>query len=324
MSWRKHDFLDAQLTNLHRLTLFKSITTLKIDLRANLSAINIEATVMTTFVLDPETDVIGSVPRPRPFQRRQYRDKQYKGGEAEWKKKLDESSTIYVGELSAYTNEYQLYELFSRCGSIKRIIMGLDKYKKTPCGFCFIEFDERESATKSINLLHKNLLDGRCISVNKDAGFQEGRQFGRGSHGGQIGDERRRESDPNASQPGTPRGLPGANILTRSITIVACITMISLILIAHQPEFAESAIAPSGRVRPSFSNRYSSVAVQIRQAQMKESREQFERNFAQFLVNILKSAKPTLLQAFMRATLADKELREEALGIFFNTTSNDN
>ena len=39
-----------------------------------------------------------------------------------------------------YTTEEQIHELFSRAGDLKRIIMGLDKIKKTPCGFCFIEY----------------------------------------------------------------------------------------------------------------------------------------------------------------------------------------
>jgi nuclear cap-binding protein subunit 2 len=53
--------------------------------------------------------------------------------------KLKASSTLYVGNLSFYTTETQIYELFSRCGDIKRIIMGLNKNTKTPCGFCFVE-----------------------------------------------------------------------------------------------------------------------------------------------------------------------------------------
>lgn len=35
--------------------------------------------------------------------------------------------------------EEQIYELFSRVGDVKRIIMGLDRNNKTPCGFCFVE-----------------------------------------------------------------------------------------------------------------------------------------------------------------------------------------
>ena len=53
---------------------------------------------------------------------------------------LETSCTLYVGNLSFYTTEEQIYELFSRAGDLKRIVMGLDKVKKTPCGFCFIEY----------------------------------------------------------------------------------------------------------------------------------------------------------------------------------------
>jgi nuclear cap-binding protein subunit 2 len=52
---------------------------------------------------------------------------------------LRNTTTLYVGNLSFYTTEEQIYELFSKCGDVKKVIMGLDKYKKTPCGFCFIE-----------------------------------------------------------------------------------------------------------------------------------------------------------------------------------------
>jgi hypothetical protein len=43
--------------------------------------------------------------------------------------------------MSFYTTEEQAYELFSRAGEIKKIIMGLDKNSKTPCGFCFVLCD---------------------------------------------------------------------------------------------------------------------------------------------------------------------------------------
>ena len=57
----------------------------------------------------------------------------------EYQTNLERSSTLYIGNMSFYTSEEQLYELFSMCGEVKRVIMGLDKYKKTPCGFCFVE-----------------------------------------------------------------------------------------------------------------------------------------------------------------------------------------
>ena len=62
-----------------------------------------------------------------------------KGSSTDLAKDLSNSTTLYVGNLSFYTTEEQIYELFSKAGEIKRIIMGLDKFQKTPCGFCFVE-----------------------------------------------------------------------------------------------------------------------------------------------------------------------------------------
>lgn len=41
-------------------------------------------------------------------------------------------------------------ELFSKCGDVKRIIMGLDKFKRTPCGFCFVEYYTRDEAQNAM------------------------------------------------------------------------------------------------------------------------------------------------------------------------------
>ncbi len=40
---------------------------------------------------------------------------------------MNESATLYVGNLSFYTTEEQMYQLFSTVGDIKRVIMGLDR-----------------------------------------------------------------------------------------------------------------------------------------------------------------------------------------------------
>jgi len=39
---------------------------------------------------------------------------------------------VYIGNMSFYTTEEQAYELFSRAGEIKKIIMGLDKNSRPP------------------------------------------------------------------------------------------------------------------------------------------------------------------------------------------------
>ncbi|SCU97039.1 LADA_0H04104g1_1 [Lachancea dasiensis] len=110
-------------------------------------------------------------------------------------RKSMKSSTIYVGNLSFYTSEEQIYELFSKSGVIKRIIMGLDRFKFTPCGFCFVIYNTPEEALNAVKYLSDMKLDDRNISLDLDPGFEDGRQFGRGKSGGQVSDELRFEYD---------------------------------------------------------------------------------------------------------------------------------
>ena len=65
-------------------------------------------------------------------------------------KLLKQTTTLYIGNMSFYTTEEQLYELFGKAGDVKRIIMGLDKFKRTPCGFCFVEYYAREDAENAL------------------------------------------------------------------------------------------------------------------------------------------------------------------------------
>lgn len=83
----------------------------------------------------------------------QYRDQHFKGSRYEQEKSLLKSSTLYVGNLTYYTSEEQIHELFNRAGDVKRIVMGLDKIKKTPCGFCFVEYYTREDAENAMRLV---------------------------------------------------------------------------------------------------------------------------------------------------------------------------
>jgi len=45
----------------------------------------------------------------------------------EYKERLKLSTTLYVGNLSFYTNECQLLEFFGQCGQVVNLIMGLNK-----------------------------------------------------------------------------------------------------------------------------------------------------------------------------------------------------
>ncbi|KAJ3276877.1 nuclear cap binding complex subunit [Terramyces sp. JEL0728] len=124
-----------------------------------------------------------------------YRDKKYPAGLEQLEVDLKNSSTLYVGNLSFYSTEEQIYELFSKTGEIKRIIMGLDRHKKTPCGFCFVEYYNIDDCLDAQKYLNGTKLDERVIRTDIDPGFQQGRQFGRGKNGGQVRDEHRVDYD---------------------------------------------------------------------------------------------------------------------------------
>lgn len=108
--------------------------------------------------------------------------------QADWERALRTSTTLYIGNLSFYTREEQIYEVFSKCGHIDRIIVGLDKLNKTPCGFAFVIYYARADAEAAVRYLSGTVLDDRAIRVDHDWGFMEGRQWGRGRSGGQVRD----------------------------------------------------------------------------------------------------------------------------------------
>ncbi|ABW97944.1 ncbP2 (nucleomorph) [Hemiselmis andersenii] len=103
------------------------------------------------------------------------------------------SNTVYVGNLSFHTREEQIWELFFRIGNIKRIIIGLNRYNYTPCGFCFIEFYNLIDAKNCVFFFRGFKIEKRVIKIELDPGFSNGRQFGRGKRGGQTQDERERK-----------------------------------------------------------------------------------------------------------------------------------
>ncbi|XP_026572452.1 nuclear cap-binding protein subunit 2-like [Pseudonaja textilis] len=124
-----------------------------------------------------------------------YVEQFYKGRQELQEEALKGSTTLYVGNLSFYTTEEQIQELFSKCGDVKRIIMGLDKKEKTPCGFCFVEYYTRAEAEHAMRFISGTRLDDRLIRTDWDVGFTEGRQYGRGRSGGQVRDEYRKDYD---------------------------------------------------------------------------------------------------------------------------------
>lgn len=125
-----------------------------------------------------------------------YRDRKAGLSEEEMEQKLAESSTVYVGKLPFNglnaIQESQIYAVFSQCGPIKRIIMGINRINKQPAGFCFVEYFDRQSALDAVKWINFTFVAGRHVQVDIDWGFVEGRQFARGEKTGyQLSDENR-------------------------------------------------------------------------------------------------------------------------------------
>jgi len=124
--------------------------------------------------------------------------RRHKYDEEGWEKlcsNIRSSTTLYVGNLSFYTREEQIYEFFGTVAPVRRVVMGLNRETRNPCGFCFVMFYEREDAIAAVNYLNGMMLDERAIKVDIDEGFTEDRQYGRGRSGGQVRDELRQNFD---------------------------------------------------------------------------------------------------------------------------------
>ena len=66
-----------------------------------------------------------------------YYDRKNYSSIEEYSAALAVSCTVYVGNLSFYSSQDSIRELFSYAGRVKDIIMGIDD-EGHPCGFCFV------------------------------------------------------------------------------------------------------------------------------------------------------------------------------------------
>lgn len=60
---------------------------------------------------------------------------------------LDVSTTVYVGNLSFYTSQDSIRELFSYAGKVTNIIMGINE-EGHPCGFCFVVYTTQHTDSR--------------------------------------------------------------------------------------------------------------------------------------------------------------------------------
>lgn len=115
-----------------------------------------------------------------------YIEKTFKGSKEEYFNTLKFARTLYVSNISENIREERLWLLFSILGEVRRIIPGINKTTLAFCGFCFVEFESVEAADAAINFFKDFSLDGKILKIDKDVGFTEGRQYGRGVFGGSF------------------------------------------------------------------------------------------------------------------------------------------
>ncbi|KJP89109.1 hypothetical protein AK88_01195 [Plasmodium fragile] len=134
------------------------------------------------------------------YKKRKYYDRALCNDYEDWLNKIQFSKTVYIGNLSIYTTEQQIYEHMRQAGNVENIIMGLHRTEKSPCGFCFVVYKSKEGYTQAVNFLNNSILDGRIIRVDEDLGIIGRRKYGRGKSGVQKRDERNKYYDEDRPQ----------------------------------------------------------------------------------------------------------------------------
>jgi cold-inducible RNA-binding protein len=72
---------------------------------------------------------------------------------------------LYVGNLSYYTTEGSLSDLFGGVGQVLSVDLITDRMTGRSKGFAFVEMSEESTAEKAIEQLNGQVVDGRTIKV---------------------------------------------------------------------------------------------------------------------------------------------------------------
>jgi len=73
---------------------------------------------------------------------------------------------LYVGNLAYETAESDLFDLFSKVGSVKNVELVMDRRSSRSKGFGFVEMQELDIAKKAVMELHRSDFMGRQIVVS--------------------------------------------------------------------------------------------------------------------------------------------------------------
>src|SRR5690348_1317985 len=93
-------------------------------------------------------------------------------------------TNLYVGNLPYETTEAQLRELFSQAGTVKSVIIPMDRATNNSRGFGFVEMGTDGEALKAMRVFNGQEVGGHKIRVNearpRDIRNALGRGFDRG------------------------------------------------------------------------------------------------------------------------------------------------
>lgn len=95
-----------------------------------------------------------------------------------------DSRSVYVGNLEFASTPEALESLFRNLGTVNRVTILSDKTTGHPKGYAYVEFQDKESATRAVDELNGSQFRGRSISVAAKRtnlpGFARPRGRGRG------------------------------------------------------------------------------------------------------------------------------------------------
>ena len=77
------------------------------------------------------------------------------------------SSRLYVGNLSFNTNENSVRDAFTQHGTVTDVHVVTDRETGQSRGFAFVTMGDDAQASKAIQAMNGNLLDGRPLKVNE-------------------------------------------------------------------------------------------------------------------------------------------------------------
>ncbi|PWZ28999.1 Serine/arginine-rich splicing factor SR45a [Zea mays] len=107
-------------------------------------------------------------PRPRsPKRRSTSRSPPRRRGRSRSPDDRNPGNNLYVTGLSTRVTEDDLEKFFSKEGKVKNCHVVLDPRTKESRGFAFVTMDTLEGARRSIKYLHRTVLEGRLVTVEK-------------------------------------------------------------------------------------------------------------------------------------------------------------